>query len=219
DASRGETLLVRDRFGKKPLCYGPVGRGLAFASELSALRAHPRVSAELDACAVALYLTFNAVPAPATLLRAVRKVPAGSFGRLHDGAFHEETYGRPRIRPGPGDAAIDRLDDALARAVRRRIPDGVAFGVFLSGGVDSALVAALAARESAEPLRTYSVGFPDAPSFDESAQALRLARVVGSRHAVRSLRLRRLADESHRALALLDEPVADPSFLPTTVLT
>src|SRR5262249_10478272 len=62
------------------------------------------------------------------------------------------------------------------------------------------------------------VGFPDAPSFDESAQALRLARVVGSRHAVVSLGLRRLADESHRALALLDEPVADPSFVPTAVL-
>jgi asparagine synthase (glutamine-hydrolysing) len=220
DARRRETLLFRDRFGKKPLSYATLGRGLVFASELSGLRAHPRVSSQLDARAVALYLACNAVPAPATLLREVRKVRPGSVVRHRDGVTREEAWWLPRVRPtSVGAAAAEaRLDGALTRAVSRRIPEGMSFGVFLSGGLDSGLVAAVAAPMSPRPLRTYSIGFPGMPSYDESAQAARLASLVGASHLVVPLDLRRLADDSLRWLTRLDEPVADPSFVATAVL-
>ncbi|MGH3783271.1 MAG: asparagine synthase (glutamine-hydrolyzing) [Pseudonocardiaceae bacterium] len=216
DARRGETLLIRDQLGKKPLSYTLLGNELRFSSELSGLRS---AASGTDPAAIRRYLTFNAVPAPTSLLCGVRKVEHGSAVRICGLTVRSERYWTPRLHPcrhwRPDGS--EALEAALRAATRRRIPAGP-LGVFLSGGLDSGLVAALAARECSEGLRSYSLGFPDAASFDESSQALQMAAAAGTRHTVVPLPLAELATATRRWVGALDEPIADHSLIPTIAL-
>jgi asparagine synthase (glutamine-hydrolysing) len=218
DARHEETLLIRDGLGKKPLSFTLRDGDVLFSSELSGLRS---LSAGPDPAEIGHYLTFNAVPAPASLLAGVRKVEPGSVVRIRRGVARTEPYWVPRLDPGRHrrrrDDEVDGLDAALRAATRRRLT-AAPLGVFLSGGLDSGLVAALAARESGRALRSYSVGFPDAPSFDESASAVRMAAATGTRHTVVALPLAELAVAAQRWLGTVDEPIADHSLIPTIAL-
>jgi asparagine synthase (glutamine-hydrolysing) len=216
DARRGETLLIRDQVGKKPLSYALLGSELRFSSELSGLRS---AAGGADPAAVGRYLAFNAVPAPASLLRGVRKVEPGSVVRICGVTVRSERYWTLRLHPcrhwRPG--GPEALEAALRAATRRRIPAGP-LGVFLSGGLDSGLVAALAARECEQELRSYSLGFPDSASFDESPQAIQMAAAAGTRHVVVPLSLAELATATRHWVGALDEPIADHSLIPTIVV-
>ena len=220
DVQRSETILIRDRFGKKPLYYTVIGRQVVFASELRALQAHPQASVELDVKAVGLYLTFNTVPSPASLIRGIHKVPASSVVRIRDGHVCVESYWQLRLAPEehPREETLEGLHQRLRNAVVMRLPQEVPFGVFLSGGLDSSLIAAIAARVSSTPLRTYSVGFPDHASFDETSHALAIANALQVKHSVVPITLDALASEAKRCLTRMDEPVADQSLVPTYLL-
>jgi asparagine synthase (glutamine-hydrolysing) len=221
DARRRRLVLARDRFGIKPLYYRATGEGLEFASELRAL---PRGEVDLDA--VEAFLAFNSIPAPLTIFRDVRKLPPGHLLVWEEGGAG--AVGLQRFaRPAPVPAVEERTDDEaeLVEELRARIRDSVRahlvsdvpVGVLLSGGIDSSLLAALAAEEGSEPLRTFSIGFEER-SFDELSDARLVADRYGTRH--RELVLR---PDAARLLPVLaeafDEPFADSSALPTYLVS
>jgi asparagine synthase (glutamine-hydrolysing) len=226
DRPRRRLWLARDRFGKKPLFWTRQGRTFAFASELAALVQHSNVSARLSPAALRKYFAHGYVPAPASLYQGIEKVPAGAHLALDlaGGAPRVATWwefalaARGAGDPAPLEPLAEELRERLERAVRRRLAADVPVGILLSGGLDSSGVAALAARHTKPgELRTFSIGF-DEPSFDESAHAARVAEALGSRH--RSVVFRQ--DAARAALpalaARLDEPLADASLLPASLL-
>jgi asparagine synthase (glutamine-hydrolysing) len=218
DAPRRRLLLARDRFGIKPLYYREAGGELAFASELRAL---PRGEIDLDA--LEAFLAFNSIPAPLTIFRETRKLPAGHVLLWEDGRARLERFARPapvpvgEVRQDEEAELVEELRARLRDSVRAHLVSDVPVGVLLSGGVDSALLAALAAEESSEPLRTFSIGFEER-SFDELADARRVADRYATRH--RELVLRPNAALLLPALAeAFDEPFADSSALPTYLVS
>src|SRR4051794_23911107 len=215
DAPRRRLVLARDRFGIKPLYYRAVDGELAFASELRAL---PRGDIDLDA--LEAFLAFNAIPAPLSIFRETRKLPAGHLLVWEDGDVRLERFARPHpLEEREDDQAelVEELRSRLRDSVRAHLVSDVPVGVLLSGGVDSALLAALAAGESAEPLRTFSIGFEER-SFDELADARLVAERYGTQH--RELVLRPDAALLLPALAeAFDEPFADSSALPTYLVS
>lgn len=220
NADRQELLLARDRFGIKPLVYAVCGGELVFASEIRPLLFHPLVSRELDRSAIGRYFAYGHVPAPGTLCRDIRKLEPGHFlvfgprGICHHAPFGELPVRRSSAPASTPAECADRVRAHLRTAVRRQLRSDVPVGVLLSGGVDSSALAALAAQESSPPLHTFSLGF-DESSFDESRQARVMARHCGSVHHHATLDARQAVDLLPQALACLDEPLADPSLLPT----
>jgi len=218
DAPRRRLVLARDRFGIKPLYYRDTGRELEFASELRAL---PRGEIDLDA--VEAFLAFNSIPAPLTIFRDVRKLPAGHLLLWEDGQVKLERFARPapvpaaELRDDEEPELVEELRSRVRDSVRAHLVSDVPVGVLLSGGVDSALLAALAAEENSKPLRTFSIGFEER-SFDELADARLVAERYGTLH--RELVLRPDAALLLPALAdAFDEPFADSSALPTYLVS
>jgi asparagine synthase (glutamine-hydrolysing) len=218
DSRRGRLVLARDRFGIKPLYYRAGPDGLEFASELRAL---PRGEVDLDA--LEGFLAFNSVPAPFTIFRDARKLPPGHLLLWDGGEARLERFARPSpvdaedVRREPDVELAEELRDRLRNSVRAHLVADVPVGVLLSGGVDSALLAAFAAESSAEPVRTFTIGFRER-SFDETVDARRVAERYGTDH-------RELVLEPDAALLLpaladaFDEPFADSSALPTYLVS
>jgi asparagine synthase (glutamine-hydrolysing) len=216
DGRRRRLVLARDRFGIKPLYYRAVDRELSFASELRAL---PRGEIDLDA--LEAFLAFNAIPAPLTIFRDVRKLPAGHLLVWTDGEIELKRFARPapsaEIRRDDEAELVEELRSRLRDSVRAHLVSDVPVGVLLSGGVDSAFLAALAAQETAEQLHTFSIGFEER-SFDELAGARSVAEQYGTNH--HELVLRPDAALLLPALAdAFDEPFADSSALPTYLVS
>ena len=221
DRRRRALTLARDRLGIKPLYYADTPSGLVFASELGALAAHPWVERTVDGPALSHYLTFGTTPLDRAILRGARKLEAGSVLRFEGSAPSVRRYWdlRPAARPAPplAEAAIEvraLLDDA----VRSHLVADVPVGAFLSGGIDSATVVALMARAGAAP-RTFSIGFCER-DFDELRFARLLAAQLGTVHDEELLRddasLWPILDDVLRGL---DEPLADPSAIPTWLVS
>ncbi len=223
DAARRELLLARDRFGIKPLFYAIRNGELIFASEARTLLLHPHVSREIDRSAIGRYFAHGHVPAPGSIYRDVRKLEPGHYlifgpqGLRRHSPFWELPAHDPGGSVPPLAESAGQVRDHLRLAVRRQLRSDVPVGVLLSGGIDSSALTALAARESAVPLHTFSLGF-DESSFDESRHALAVARHCGTIHHHERLHARQAFDVLPQALAVLDEPLADPSLLPTFVL-
>jgi asparagine synthase (glutamine-hydrolysing) len=216
DARRRRLVLARDRFGIKPLYYRAGGGELTFASELRAL---PRGEIDLDA--LEAFLAFNSIPAPLTIFREIRKLPPGYLLSWEDGRVELKRFARPapieELRKDEEAELVEELRSRIRDSVRAHLVSDVPVGVLLSGGVDSAFLAALAAEESSEPVRTFSIGF-DERSFDELADARLVAERYGTEH--RELVLRPDAALLLPALAdAFDEPFADSSALPTYLVS
>src|SRR3954470_12719108 len=160
DARRRRLVLARDRYGIKPLYYRHVGGELSFASELRAL---PRGEVDLDA--VEAFLAFNSIPAPYSIFREIRKLPAGHvLVWEEDGGVSLTRYARPGPLEVRGDDEAELVEELRARlrdSVRAHLLSDVPVGVLLSGGVDSAVLAALAAQETAEAVHTFTIGFEE----------------------------------------------------------
>src|ERR687886_2341246 len=219
DARERRLLLARDPFGIKPLYYRVAGGVLSFASELKALVRQPGFAGEVDLEALDAYLAFNSVPAPMSIYRDVRKLAAGHLLEARDGRVEVRRFARPApvaagaVRREGSRALAIELRDRLRDSVRAHLEADVPVGVFLSGGIDSSLLAALAAQESPEAVRTFSIGFEER-SFDELSRARTVARRYGTDH--HELVLRPDAAELLPAIVdAFDEPFADSSALPT----
>lgn len=227
DRERRELVLVRDRIGIKPLYFGRSGGHLFFASEPGALFAHPAFVPRVDREALALYLRFGYVPAPRSIWRDIGKLPPGHLARIDaSGAIEvRRWYDLVRVCEGAADPrgfrdedeALDAFEELLGDAVARRMVADVPLGVFLSGGIDSSLVTALAARRARRPVRTFTIGFEDA-AFDEAPHAREVARIVGCEHVERVCRIEDARAIVPRLPGLFDEPFADSSAIPTALL-
>ena len=215
DIPEQRLVLARDRYGIKPLYYRSDRGELEFASELRAL---PRGEIDLDA--LEAYLTFNSVPAPFSIFRDVRKLPPGHM-LVWDGQVRLHRYARPaptmETREDDEAELVEELRARLRDSVRAHLVSDVPVGVLLSGGVDSCTLAALAAEEADQPLRTFSIGFEER-SFDELGDARLVAERYGTVH--RELVVRPDATLLLPALAeAFDEPFADSSALPTYLVS
>jgi asparagine synthase (glutamine-hydrolysing) len=219
DAPRRRLVLARDRYGIKPLYYrADSSGGLEFASELRAL---PRGEIDLDA--LEAFLAFNSIPAPLTIFRDARKLPPGHLLVWEAGETRVERFARPApaalddLRDDDEAELIEELRARLRDSVRAHLVSDVPVGVLLSGGIDSSALTALAAQESLEPVRTFSIGFEER-SFDELGDARLVAERYGTQH--RELVLRPDAALLLPALAqAFDEPFADSSALPTYLVS
>jgi asparagine synthase (glutamine-hydrolysing) len=220
DRERRELLLGRDRLGIKPLVYArlPDG-GLAFASEIAALRRHPGIDLSIDRDALSEYLACLYVPAPRTLHRGIRKLPPGHVLRWRAGQVVEvRPYWRPQFA-GTRQPSLDEAVEELMPLVRRAVADcmvaDVPVGCFLSGGIDSSIIAALMAetlREQGGPaLRSFTMVF-DEPSYDEREPARIVAQAIGSIHLELPASAR-LASLAERMVDRFGEPFGNPTAL------
>jgi asparagine synthase (glutamine-hydrolysing) len=229
DRSQRILHLARDRAGEKPLYYGRCGGSFMFASELKALRVHPSFAGEIDRSALCLYLRHGYIPSPYSIYRGIYKLPAGHHLAIGlDGSppeprpywsardAVESGIGHPFA--GSGEEAIDELDRLLRESVALRMVADVPLGAFLSGGIDSSTVVALMQAQSAQPVRTFTIGFRD-PRYNEADNARQVARHLGTEHTELFLDSRDALALIPRLPTLYDEPFADSSQLPTYLVS
>jgi len=209
----------RDRFGKKPFFYTLQNGMFAFASELSALATLPNLSLSIDPHTLARFLAYEYVPTPDSIYRQVHKLPPAHSLLLHDGQITLSSYWdlpAPQETRTSERELCDELARLLAQAVKRRMISDVPLGVFLSGGLDSSIVAGLMASQ-APRVKTFSIGFKEA-SYDESAYARSVARMWNTDHYERILSAEECADLLPEIVTRFDEPISDPSIAPMFLL-
>jgi asparagine synthase (glutamine-hydrolysing) len=222
DEKNRRLFCSRDRFGKKPFFYFQRGGEFAFASELTGLLEHPSAPRELSALARVKFLAYALMPSPFTPIVDIWQLPPGSNLRLEDGGeLKVWRYWEYILDPVEGRGVEELSEELLAvlrGAVRRRLVADVPLGIFLSGGIDSSTVAALAAEVvGGENLQTFTIGFTE-PSFDESEPARQMATALGSQHHEQTLDLEGCLSNLPEIFALLDQPQGDASLLPTWLL-
>jgi len=230
DAHRRELSLFRDRIGKKPLyVYSEPGL-ITFGSELKALLAGPSFDRSIDRTALASYLRYLYVPAPKSIFQRAIKLPPGHILTVSDPkvalpppqpywSLREVVLaGLAKPFPGSDAEAIDELDALLADAVRCRLYADVPLGALLSGGIDSSAVVALMQEMTTQPVKTYTIGFAE-EEFDEAPHAARVARHLGTDHTELLLTGEGARAVIPRLPEIFDEPLADPSQLPTFLVS
>ena len=226
DSVRKRLILARDRAGEKPLYLLNTGRLFAFASELNALKRIPGVEWTLNHDVLAEYLTYSYTPGSATVYNGVTRLDPGCSLLISADttAFHTYWQFDPEERTELDFAhAARQVREMVTESVRGCLVSDVPLGVFLSGGLDSTIIAAAASQvETSEPLRCFTIGFSD-PAYDESAQAERNAAFL-RKHARRTVEFRKkvVQPEDFASLEFLlsrcGEPYADSSILPTWLL-
>ena len=212
DPRSNETLLVRDRLGIKPLYYSRQNGALWFASEVRGLLASGRVARHLNPRAISSYLWHGFVPGPEAIVDGVLRLAPGSFLRLdgNGGVIEQARYWRlpPAGSKESRPELLDACREDLSRAAAEHLASDVPLGVFLSGGVDSSVVAALAQRQSSHSVMTYNVRF-DEKEYDESSWARQVATSLDTKHHELSLTEKMFEDQLEDALAALDQPTFD----------
>ncbi|MFJ4922810.1 asparagine synthetase B family protein [Streptomyces sp. NPDC088725] len=218
----GQLVLIRDHVGARTLFYARAGHTWAASTSLRALRGWPALGTGLELAAVRSFLTFAYLPGEETLLHGVREVLPGRCLRLTaDGGVTEERYWEPEERidaagATPGTYAL-RLRELLEEATARQLPEAGAAGVLLSGGVDSSLVTALAAKLHTGPVHTYSISFGDELPNELGYSGL-VAAHCHTRHRVLTVSGEAVAARLAEAASLLDSPVGDPLTVPNLML-
>ncbi len=228
DRDTATLTLTRDRMGEKPLYWGQLGQvGIAFASELRALRAHPRWQGEINRDALALLMRHACIPAPHSIWRGIHKLEPACWvsvqrdGSVTHGRYWDLAQTALEAQAQPlmlsDSEAADQLEQILSSTLRSQMLADVPLGAFLSGGVDSSTIVALMARQSTHKVRTFCVGFGDGAT-SEAAHARSVARHLGTDHTD-------LIVGANDALALVpqlprlyDEPFADSSQVPTLLV-
>jgi asparagine synthase (glutamine-hydrolysing) len=227
DRETQELLLARDRMGEKPLYWATVGPIVLFASELKAMRAFTNWKPQLDLGAVAAYIRHGYVPSPFSIYEGVRKLPPGGIARITQTEVHECSYwnvgdavaqGHADPISGSHENILAEFEALLEDSIERRMVSDVPLGAFLSGGYDSSTVAALMQKRSSRPIKTFTVGFDDS-IYDESRHAEAVARHLGTEHTTFKVDAKDAIEVVPKLAHLYDEPFADPSMIPTHVLS
>ena len=216
DERQRRLFFARDRLGKKPLHYALSPRGFAFCSEIDPLARHAWTDRRLDLQALDFFLHLQYIPAPLSIYRGIRKLPPAHYGVLEAGALRTKRYWsldyREKVEMGE-EEALDAFEAKLAEAVKLRMVADVPVGALLSGGVDSSVVVALMAKQSATPVRTFNIGFRES-GVDESAyarQAAEICRTVHHPHELDAPDMAALPELVRR----YGEPYGDSSALPS----
>lgn len=215
-------ILARDRAGEKPLFYARAGGEILFASELQCLLRYPGLGKELDPIALAEYLELGYVPEPRTMFRSIGRVQAGTLIRFSSSGEQEVVrYWDPasfKITPIAPAEAVSETVRLIERAVEKQVMSDVPVGVFISGGMDSSILATLAARFiGVDRVHTFSARFAEA-SYDESGQAAELAKRIQTRHVPVRTDEAALLEALQHVVRGVAEPLADPAILPTFLL-
>jgi asparagine synthase (glutamine-hydrolysing) len=243
DRRERRLTLARDRFGEKPLYYGWVGTEFVFGSQLNALLAHPQFDNSISRGALAVFASRGHVPAPLSIYEGIFKLPPACMldvtregARSRSRKAPEEGTSAPGVRlnrywsygelvrQGLEDPIADEIDalaqleEVLGQSVRRQSFADVAVGAFLSGGIDSSLVVALNQRHSPTPVRTFSIGFDD-PAYNEAHHAKAVAEHLGTLHRDEYVTAAAARDVITELPAIYDEPFADPSQIPTHLVS
>lgn len=229
DRQRRTLTLGRDRLGEKPLYYGWQGKSFLFGSELKALRAHPAFKAEIDRDALAAFMRLGYVPAPKSIYRDIHKLPPGTLLTLRgssDPSAPVTYWSLPDVArqnsrapfAGPDDDALQGLEARLSEAVALQLVADVPLGAFLSGGVDSSAIVALMQAQSSRPVHTFTIGFTE-DQYNEATHAKRVAQHLGTDHTELYVTSEEAMAVIPRLPALYDEPFADPSQIPTFLVS
>lgn len=231
DKEKRRVFAARDRFGKKPFYYTLQNGYFAFASEVTALTRHPRLSFSVTTSVISRFLAYEYVPAPESIYRQVRKLPPSHYllfdlDRCPDDVRVERYWEMPLLEdeksrrysgPGALEELCEELRELLRRAVRRRLVSDVPLGLFLSGGVDSSAVAVTMAS-MVDGMQTFSAAFSE-ESYDESPYARQVAELIGSDHHEYTLSANGCGKHLPEIVSRMDEPLADPSLVPTYLLS
>jgi asparagine synthase (glutamine-hydrolysing) len=221
DKKEQSLCLVRDRYGEKPLLYSLDSESISFASEMKSLLEF-KPGKELDLVSLQIYLQLNYIPAPATIFKNVKKLEPGHLLRVRNGIAEISRYyelAPENISRQPDyKKASTEIRNLLENSVQERLVSDVPLGTFLSGGIDSTIVTALAARHQKD-LKSFSIGFPDEPFFDETKFAQIAAKKIGTEHTVFALKNQELFDSLEEVLDYTDEPFADSSALLVYILS
>jgi asparagine synthase (glutamine-hydrolysing) len=243
DKKERRLLLARDRFGEKPLYYGWAGGDFVFASELKAIRSHPRFANEIDRRAVRLLAARAYVPAPLSIYRGIYKLEPGCILSLATDAW-KHPYAEPPVAGGPANGltlqpywsyrdvvgqgladpiadeeeALERLESTLAAAIGGQSVADVPVGAFLSGGIDSSTVVGLYQKYSPHTVRTFSIGFEE-DAFNEAEHAKAVARHFGTDHNERYVTVKEAQEVIPLLPIMYDEPFADSSQIPTHLVS
>jgi asparagine synthase (glutamine-hydrolysing) len=218
DAKQQRLLAACDRLGKKPLYHAMAGHTLLLGSEIKALLEHPEVQRRPERAALHRYLALQYVPTPSTAFVGVSRLPPGHRLVWERGVLKIDRYWRPRFVPKHSireEAAVEELANLLQESVRIRLRSDVPLGLLLSGGLDSSLIAAIAAPLTPK-LHTFSIGFPE-QGYDETPYARTVAHHLGTEHHELEVRPD-LVGILPRLVRHYDQPFADPAALPTFAL-
>jgi asparagine synthase (glutamine-hydrolysing) len=230
DIREQRLFLARDRLGIKPLHYYWDGTRFLFASEMKAILCDREVPREIDREALRLYLTLNFIPAPWTIFKNLRKLPPGHYllvekGKISISEYWDVPSGTRDTEKPTRNETLDighhkaQLRDLLDSSVKRRLISDVPLGAFLSGGLDSSIIVALMARNSSKPIKTFSIGYKDLTSFDETAYAREVATFNRTEHHEFKLGYRDILKAFPQVLDNVDEPFADSSAVPTYIVS
>lgn len=222
DSDTGEVFLARDRFGKRPLFYARQGKTLLFASEMKAFLAIPDFVFEQDPDQLSAILGQWTPLPDQSGFHGIESLPMGQWLSFRNGSLGIHTYADLRFDEGPEVAtegeALDLIRERLTRSVELRLRSDVEVGVYLSGGVDSAIVAALAKDISHKPLSTFSVEFEDA-EFDESAEQRLVSAHLGTHHYAQRISYADIAENTPNAVFHAEVPAFRSAFVPMYILS
>ncbi len=221
DAREATLFAARDHLGVKPLHYAWDGKSLVFGSELKAVLAHPGIAREVDLAALRLYLECQYIPAPHSIYGGVRKLPPGHWMQLSRGALDIQPFWRLDYSEKlllTADDAVAALEQELRASVEGMLVADVPVGAFVSGGVDSGVIAAMMTQLRGSPVDTFTIGFEGAVAGSEHREAARIAAHIGSRHHALMLAPEHVLDAFEHWVDVFDEPFADQAALPTMLL-
>ncbi|MEQ8444044.1 MAG: asparagine synthase (glutamine-hydrolyzing) [Alphaproteobacteria bacterium] len=227
DSKERTLTLARDRMGEKPLYFGWAGKCFVFASELKAIATHPDFEKRLDARAVAGLVRYAYIPGPASIYQGIEKLPPGGMvrlnaetGELQRGSYWNAVEEAEKAAPfeGEDESASRELERLIMRSVTRRMLADVPLGAFLSGGIDSATIVAIMQKTTSRPVRTFTIGFTE-PRYDEAPHAKAVADHLGTDHTELYVKSQDTLGMLSRMPQVYDEPFADPSQLPTLLLS
>lgn len=218
DMDRKELFLARDRVGIKPLYYAVIGNVLVFGSEIKSILEYG-IKREVDVQAVADYFVLRYVPAPRTMFKGIRKLEPGCYMVVNKNSVERMKYWNLEFKtiPGNEDYFIKNILKMLKDSVKRRLIADVPLGVFLSGGVDSSTITAIASEFSLKPVKTFSVGFYGA-KYDETPYARNVAEYFGTDHTEEWVDIDNV-NILPELIYQADEPLADPAMLPTYLIS
>lgn len=224
DQATDQLVIARDRYGIKPLLYYSDDDKFLFASEMKSLLAYG-ISKDIDYVSLYQYLQVNYIPYPNSIFKHVQKLQPGHYLTIEKRKVVEKKYytipyeeNRVIDTSISYEKAQEQLALLLDDSVQKRLISDVPLGSFLSGGIDSSVIAALASRHTPD-LNTFSIGYKDEPFFDETSYANLVAKKLGTNHTVFSLTNHDLLEHVFQILDYIDEPFADSSAIPTFILS
>ncbi|MDO1448853.1 asparagine synthase (glutamine-hydrolyzing) [Rhodocytophaga aerolata] len=223
DIFQQELFIFRDRVGIKPLFYYWDGQNFAFASELKSLVNFPQIHKKIDVHAIGHFLSVGYIPAPQTIYENIFKMPAASMCKLTQRGLEQTPYWT--MTPSAQGSVLENeqqakteLHELLKSAVKYQLISDVPLGVFLSGGIDSSLVTALAVSQSATRVNTFSIGFKE-QKFNETQFSGGVAKHLGTQHHEFIVSVKEARDLVETMLDVYDEPYADSSAIPTMIVS